>query len=197
VDGKMLNWVRDISVVILVVAMASIVFAIIGRSYFTRNEAMLLIPSAIFSIILFEIGLKGNKQLQIAEEIIDNRNTEIEFEQNEKNNLELKQQIIELFEVQKIYKNSDLRITTISETLNTNRTYISRLINEEFDMNFSEFVNKYRITEAISFLEDKDFKIYTMEHIAEMSGFGSINSFNRVFKEIEGVTPGQFKNKRN
>ena len=63
-------------------------------------------------------------------------------------------------------------------------------------MNFSEFVNIHRIKEAKFILKDKNFKIYTMEHIAEMSGFGSLNSFNRVFKEIEGVTPGQFKNKR-
>jgi AraC-like DNA-binding protein len=195
-EGKMLDWVRDISIVIFIVALASIVFAIIGRSYFTRNEAMLLIPSAIFSSILFVIGLKGNQQINITEEIIDNKNTETEFEQNETNNSELKEQIIDLFEGQKIYKNSDLRITTISETLNTNRTYISRFINEEFNMNFSEFVNKYRINEAKFLLEDKNFKLYTMEHIAEISGFGSVNSFNRAFKEIEGVTPGQFKNRR-
>lgn len=197
VDGRMLNWVRDISIIILIVAVASIVFALIGRSYFSKNEAMLLLPSLIFSSILFEIGFKGNQQLQITKEIIDPlKNVTEEIEQNEEQSLKLKRQIIELFEVEKIHKQSDLRITTISEFLKTNRTYISRLINEEFNMNFSEFVNTYRIDEAKFILEDKKNKMFTMEHIAEMSGFGSVNSFNRVFKEIEGVTPGQFKNKK-
>jgi AraC-like DNA-binding protein len=88
-----------------------------------------------------------------------------------------------------------LRITSVSDSLKTNRTYISRLINDEFGVNFNEFVNKYRIEEAKKLLESNESKLFTMEHIAEKSGFGSVNSFTRVFKEFEGITPGQFKNK--
>jgi len=196
VEGKMLNWVKDLNIVILIVAIASIAFTIIGRSYFSKNEVFLLIPSAIFSIILFEIGFKGNQQLQITEEILEGSNhkagnEELKYEKDE----DLKTQLIELFESEKIYKNSDLRITSVSDSLKTNRTYVSRLINDEFNVNFNEFVNKYRIQEAKKLLESNDSKLFTMDHIAEKSGFGSVNSFTRVFKEFEGITPGHFKNK--
>ncbi|MDB4581998.1 helix-turn-helix transcriptional regulator [Draconibacterium sp.] len=196
VEGKMLHWVRDLNIVILIVAIASIAFTIIGRSYFSRHEVTLLIPSAIFSIILFEIGFKGNQQLQITEEIIEDKGFKVEFEEVEyEQPKDLKKELIELFEAKRIYNQTDLRITSVSDSLKTNRTYISRLINDEFGVNFNEFVNKYRIEEAKKLLESNDSKLFTMEHIAEKSGFGSVNSFTRVFKEFEGITPGQFKNK--
>jgi len=195
VEGKMLNWVRDVSLVILVVAIAGITFTFIGRSYFTRNEVSLLIPSAIFSIVLFVIGFKGNQQLQIKEEILEDKLSYKNYKEDPDQTEDLKIKILELFESEKIYKKTDLRITTVSDALKTNRTYISRIINDEFSVNFNEFVNRYRIKEAKELLEKKDNNLFTMEHIAEKSGFGSVNSFTRVFKEFEGVTPGQYKNK--
>jgi len=106
----------------------------------------------------------------------------------------LKTKLLALFENEKVYRLSDLRITTISETLQTNRTYISRLINEEFGVNFNEFVNKYRVAEAEALLQSEDHAFYTLEYIAEISGFGSTNSFTRAFKDCKGVTPGTFRN---
>ena len=81
------------------------------------------------------------------------------------------------------------------ESLQTNRTYISKLINEEFEMNFNQFVNNFRINEAKKLLEEDNGKVSSMELIAEKSGFGSFNSFTRVFKNITGTTPGNFRNK--
>ena len=192
-EGKTLNWVRIISVIIIVTATASITFTFIGRSYFSHNEVSLLIPSVIFSVFLFTIGCIGNHQVQISTDFgveefgIDFNDVKIE---------KLKNQLVELFEINKIYKNSELRIPSVSEILNTNRTYISKLINEEFQMNFNEFVNKYRVKEAKELLTDKNRDLYTLEHIAEESGFGSLNSFTRIFKTKTGLTPGRFRDKK-
>ncbi|WP_346859229.1 AraC family transcriptional regulator [uncultured Draconibacterium sp.] len=196
IEGRTLQWVRDLNIAILIVAVASISFSFIGRSYFSKHEISLLIPSFIFSSVLFYIGFKGNQQTDQLEKMIEENDNQEEFaaiksEHEEK----LKSQIIKQFEMDKVHTNPDLRITTISEKLGTNRTYISRLINEEFGMNFNEFVNKYRLTEAKELLCSKNHNIYTMEHIAEMAGFGSAASFSRVFKESEGLTPGNYRNK--
>lgn len=193
-EGKTLNWIRDLNIVILFVAAASITFVFIGRSYFTRHEVSLLVPSFIFSTVLFVIGFKGNQQTEVLERIEEDEDMELEFEEV-KTDFEdkLKDHLIELFENRKIYRHSDLRITTVSEAVGTNRTYISRFINDEFQMNFNEFVNSYRIQEAKDLLASENNKTYTIEHIAEKSGFGSPASFLRVFKATEGVTPGQYK----
>lgn len=191
-EGKTLNWVRQISIVFVVVSIASITFVFIGRSYFTQHEVSLVIPSAIFSILLFTLGFKGNQQVQVNFEFGEEEFLiDLNIDKNGQNN-KMKRELIQLFDIDKIYKNPDLRITSVSGLLKTNRTYISKLINEEFHMNFNEFVNKYRIEEAKKWMEDTDRDSYTLEYIAEKSGFGSVNSFTRVFKTIVGSPPGKW-----
>ena len=192
-EGKTLNWVRLLSIGFLIISSASITFAFIGRSSFNKNEAWLLIPSAIFSFVFFTIGFKGNQQQQFNSEL-KFEDPKLDFNETKTGQTELlKSRLVQLFIKDKIYKYPDLRIATISETLKTNRTYISKLINEEFNMNFNEFVNNYRIEEAKELLLDTSHDLYSMEYIAEKSGFGSINSFTRVFKTITGLTPGKFR----
>lgn len=192
-EGINLNWVKFLNIAFLIISLSSITLTFIGKSFFTQHEAFLLIPSGIFTVFLFIIGFNGNRQIQLhaefrVEELISD-SKEIKNYQNEI----LKNQLVQLFEEDKIYKYSDLRITSISETLKTNRTYISKLINEEFKMNFNEFVNEYRIIEAKKLLLDKNHNLFTIEHIAEKSGFGSVNSFTRVFKAVVGMPPSIFK----
>ncbi|WP_297085855.1 helix-turn-helix transcriptional regulator [uncultured Draconibacterium sp.] len=192
-EGKRMNWVRDISILVLGVSLAAISFALLGRSYFVQHDLLLLLPSAFFTVFFFILGYKGNLQQPIYERLYENDEA-LSYQEDappEENNL--KERLLVLFEENKIYRLNDLRIHTISESLHTNRTYISRLINEEFQMNFNEFVNQYRIKEAKELLRTPASTKYTMEYIAEQAGFGSVASFSRVFKEIEGVTPGKYR----
>ncbi len=193
VEGKTLQWAKGISIVIIFVALASISFAIIGRSYFTRHEVSLVIPSAIFTSVLYFIGLKGNMQVPIREELILKKTSDDPEPQMDIQVEQLKAELLRLFDEEQVFKLPDLKIPYVSELLKTNRTYLSRLINVEFNMNFNEFVNKYRITTAKDLLCGEKNNSFTMEYIAEKSGFGSVNSFTRVFKEAEGKTPGKYR----
>ena len=98
-----------------------------------------------------------------------------------------------IFSEEKIYKQPDLKITHVSSLLQTNRTYISNLINQDFSCSFSDFVNKYRFLEARKLLQDGSFDNYSLHYISEVAGFGSLNTFIRVFKEHGGTTPGKFR----
>ncbi len=197
-EGRKMNWIRDISILILAVSILGITFAIIGRSYFAKHEVTLLVPSFIFSTIFFIIGFYGNQQLIISESLVEEVvDPKADFQEvaNDPQRELLKKKLLALFEKERIYRLTDLRITKISDALKTNRTYVSRLINEEFGMNFNEFVNRYRVEEAEELMKSRDNNAYTLEYIAEQSGFGSANSFARAFKEQKGVTPGTFRNK--
>lgn len=194
-EGKTMNWVFKLHIVLLIVSVSSITFAFIGRSYFLEHEVSLIIPSAIFSVFLFLIGFNGNSQIYLNPEVLNEEEPKNSTEETEdrllKNQLEL------LFVNKEVYKNSDLRITMVANALKTNRTYVSKLINDEFHMNFNEYVNKYRIEEAKKLLLDKNRHKFTLEYIAEQSGFGSVNSFTRVFKSFEGFSPGKYKGVKN
>jgi len=111
------------------------------------------------------------------------------------NNERLKENLLDLFKSQQLYKKTDLKITQVAARLNTNRTYVSNIINNEFLCSFSEFVNQYRIIEAKKILKEGSSKNFSLEHISELVGFGSLHTFIRVFKESEGITPGRYRDK--
>lgn len=197
-EGKTLNWVRLINIIILVVSLSSISLVFIGRSYFAQHEIILIIPSIIFSSVLFTIGFKGNLQKHQSFHFENDEAAEPTLPASKLQNSKLKNEVLRLFEEDEVFTNCDLRIVDLSTMLATNRTYISKLINEEFNMNFNEFVNHYRIEAAKNYLTSSGFAMFKMEIIAEKSGFNSFSSFARVFKNITGTTPGHFrKNPKN
>ena len=66
-------------------------------------------------------------------------------------------------------------------------------INIEKNRNFHNFINDYRIEEAKKILEDKNFSDTTILDIAYKSGFQSKSVFNRVFKQITGKSPKDYR----
>ena len=192
-EGRRMNWIRDISIIMLIVSIAGIAFSLIGRSYFAHKPMSLLVPSLLFSTTYFIIGFNANQHEVISENLVDINAEQEPKEPPNGQALVLKEKLLNLFEKEKIYTQTELRITTLCEELQTNRTYLSRLINTEFGMNFNEFVNQYRVREAERLLISDEHKSYTLEYIAEEAGFGTSNSFTRAFKEFRGITPGQFR----
>jgi AraC-like DNA-binding protein len=63
-------------------------------------------------------------------------------------------------------------------------------------MNYTSFVNSYRIREAMSLLVDKRYRDLTMEEISDMVGFSNRQSFYASFYKINGVTPREYKLKQ-
>ncbi len=139
------------------------------------------------------IGFEGSMQNHTIVELTLDEKKEIHQPINTSIEL-LKTRLIECFEKDKIYQKKDLKITDISILLNTNRTYISNVINQEFNVSFSDFVNQYRINEAKKILKLESTSKYTLEYVAEKVGFASSHSFIRVFKKLEGKTPIAYKN---
>ncbi len=127
---------------------------------------------------------------------INNKYSESQLD--EKYKKELKEDIIILMEEEKYFLNSGFTIKEFAEELNTNRSYISQIINEYFNTNFNNFVNEYRVREARKLLICEEYKNYSIEGISSTVGFHSKATFNNAFKKFTGVTPSFFqKNSRN
>lgn len=90
------------------------------------------------------------------------------------------------------YRNPDLTIDKFSEIMNINRSYLSRAINRIYGINFSTWVNLFRIEEAKRLLQDGLFFYTDMNDLADRCGYNSARSFRRVFVEKEGCTPLQY-----
>lgn len=103
---------------------------------------------------------------------------------------ELKERLITYFETEKPYLDSKLNIKQVSVYLYSNKTYLSRMINESFDSNFSQFVNLHRVEEAKR-LFAADTKL-SIQQLCDLSGFGSTATFTMAFRIFTGKTPADW-----
>lgn len=75
----------------------------------------------------------------------------------------------------------------VAERLDSNTTYVSRLVNNAYNLGFPEFINTLRVDYAEQFiLNHREAK---QDEIATKCGFLSASSFNNTFKKITGMTP--------
>ncbi|WP_416337329.1 helix-turn-helix domain-containing protein [Galbibacter sp. EGI 63066] len=73
-------------------------------------------------------------------------------------------------------------MNSLAKELNTNSTYLSKVINNSKQINFSNYINNLRIEYAIEKLTGSEqFRAYTIQAIAEESGFGTAQSFSSSF----------------
>ena len=89
------------------------------------------------------------------------------------------------------YVRTGLTIMELSDTLHTNRTYLSEYIRTTYDMTFRDWITGLRIDYAKRLLVENT--RLTIADISEKSGFKSPNHFNRLFKENAGCTPMQWR----
>lgn len=197
-EDKTIVWVKYLLYSFVATSLMSFVFNVIGRSVFIEFSGWLLLPSLIFSVLLFFIGFQGYIQNHSVADLVEDEQTVPVHGLSFWNSEQLKKEVVELFENEKIHRDPHLKITHICNRLKTNRTYISKLINNEFNTTFSEFVNSYRIQEAKTLLSQNPHHKFSLNHVSEAAGFGSLSSFIRIFKEKVGVTPGRYReDKRN
>ena len=203
-EGKTLNHFNKLLYIFIITSLASSVANVMGKSFFVHSTWLLLIPALIFGFLLFLIGyIAYNQEFTLQSYIYDIKSDEVRTGHNEgirihnihsdNNQTRLLEDLIFLLEKEEIYKKTDLRITDISNKLNTNRTYISKVVNEDLNTNFCDLINKYRIENAKKLLKENDCKSMGLSQIGELSGFKSDSSFYRIFKEKEGISPGDFR----
>ncbi len=103
------------------------------------------------------------------------------------------QKLIEYFESEKPYLNSNLRFDDVTVQIRTNRKTISDLVQQHMGMNFNTFVNSYRIKEVLMLLALPELKNYKIEAIAKQAGFGSKAGFYSAFSQLTGTRPSEFR----
>jgi AraC-like DNA-binding protein len=106
---------------------------------------------------------------------------------------ELKEKILNIIVMQKKYKDKNYSAKKLAEDLGTNTRYISAVVNVRFHMNYTSFINKYRIEEAMSILVDKRYQDLRMEEVSDMVGFANRQSFYASFYKIMNMTPREYR----
>jgi AraC-like DNA-binding protein len=97
-------------------------------------------------------------------------------------------------EVERIIKacldDPGLGLKIISQTVGTNPSYLSRRFKQEKGIGLSEYINMHRIEKAKRLLMDGKLGI---TEVAYAAGFGSMQNFDRVFRQVEDMSPRDWR----
>jgi len=184
--------VMVLNTTLVVTSISSIILSALGKDFFKQNELALAFPSVIFSSTLFLIGWLGYRQKSINPSYEMPTNVMLPVDELPP----LKQQLIlnrikTLFETDKVYQNTHLTIQDVSLAVGTNRTYVSSIINQSYNMNFCRFVNEYRLKALEKLLRNQGDK--TFPTLAEQCGFGSVDSMKRAVRAKTGGTIAEWR----
>lgn len=88
---------------------------------------------------------------------------------------------------EQLFLQPKLSLEDVAERLHSNKTYVSKLVNNTYNLGFPELINTLRIDYAEQYIiAHREAK---QEEIAQECGFLSASSFNTMFKKVTGMTP--------
>ena len=97
--------------------------------------------------------------------------------------------IIDIFFSNNYYK-KDLKDTDLAAALNIGRRQLNRVLNRLYECSFRKYLLKVRVEKSKQILFSSNISV---EEIQDSCGFSNAEYFYRAFKQMTGMTPGQYR----
>ncbi|NML68715.1 helix-turn-helix domain-containing protein [Chryseobacterium sp. RP-3-3] len=114
------------------------------------------------------------------------------YDRDKEKYAEIFQNVQNIVEGQLSFKDTYFTISQLSHLTKINNLYIAKSIKLNGYYSFSHYINFCRIEYVKKLIDENDLSKITLMCIYTSSGFNSQSTFNRVFKQIEGVTPTEY-----
>lgn len=101
--------------------------------------------------------------------------------------------LLSLMEEEKPYLDNTLKLNSLAGLMEVTPHRLSEILNDVAGKKFYDFVNEYRVQAAKDMLEHPKGRTKKLLAIAFEAGFNSKTSFNRVFKELTGMSPSAYR----
>ena len=102
-----------------------------------------------------------------------------------------------LLEVQRVYREAGLSLRVLANRLHLPEYRLRKIIHEELGYNnYNAFLHSYRLREACAQFQDPTKRRLPILTIALSVGYQSVNTFNRAFRELLGVTPSVYRSQQ-
>lgn len=140
-----------------------------------------------------------SKILKLAKDKASSSIIDRENDKQKKSSLSLEEQnryvrqIVDYMEKEKPYLDHEIKQATLADSLNMSVHLFSEILNVCFEKNFNNFMNLYRVDRAKQLMKDPTYSNYKILAIGYEAGFPSKTSFNRVFKQLVGHTPSEYR----
>ncbi|MEY3920867.1 MAG: hypothetical protein RL634_628 [Bacteroidota bacterium] len=161
--------------------------SLLGALFLLLPLSLLLFPQILYGVpVLEEEVIKSSNQIQP---------NKINPEGAIKNGdafKKLSERILEYFEAEKPYLKQNFSLTELATALNVPQHHISYCFSDFLETNFTKLRASKRVEYAQKLLQQGITKDFTVEKVAELSGFSSRSTFFSTFKEYTGMTPTEF-----
>lgn len=199
-----LSWIRKLVLVFGVVWTALISVTVIHHVLQLFSMAFctdgLFLSLSVFVILIGYFGLKqkiiyGNEDIIVP---VESGNKQTRYAGSKLSNSDekhLADQLKKHIDSSKSYLNPDLTLSQLATEIGISSHILSQVINGQFNLNFFDFVNQYRVEEFKQRIVNPNYEKYSLLGIAFDCGFNSKSAFNRIFKKSTNLTPSQYKEK--
>lgn len=191
---EILKWKRNITILNTVYVVSYVIYGIaVIKNIFTD----ILVYPQIFamSIIVLYVGYTAYVQPRVFSKKYLFNELFLKYQKSgltEGFSNDLKEQLLQLLTSEKVYKKNDINLDLLSQKLGTTRHNLSQVINEHFDVNFFNLINKYRIQEAQEIFKSDTNNNLNIIDVAYDVGFNNKVTFNKAFKEQMNLTPSEY-----
>ena len=199
-----LKWLKNIIVGVIFITIFWIFDIVFQIS--EGNKAFDILTSLIYFLSILYITYYWQKQKEIfpyslkEKEEIETIIVETTLPKGKRKELltdeelqEQKSNLLQLMEIEKPFLDFDLSLVKLAGSMKISTHILSYVINNGFDENFYQFINRYRIEEAKKLMADLETNRLSLLGIGFSVGFNSKTVFNTTFKKVTGQTPSEYK----
>lgn len=198
-----LNWLKWIIISLLILFITLFLLIKYGVNYeLLTYDNLFAVVGAILSFYIFFIGYFGLCQTTVFRDhpLTTDFVTEVVPKTSYKNSGMDEEMCEQLFhqlkhhmEENKPFLAEDLSLSILAVQLGLTANQLSQVINQKSAVNFFTFINRYRVAVVKERLNDPAYSHYSILAIGYDCGFRSKSSFNKIFKEIVGQTPSEYR----
>ena len=149
------------------------------------------------AVFIYFISYNAFKNPNLFENIPETVMKEVGIESQKKSDNKVspenKQKIITEMEMKTYYLNPDLTIHDFAKELQMSPRLISSFVNRYIGLNFNEWVNNYRVDNALKIMKSDEQNLFTIEGIGNDVGFKSRSAMYSAFKKKLGNSPGYYR----
>ncbi|MEM6720411.1 MAG: helix-turn-helix domain-containing protein [Bacteroidota bacterium] len=165
-----------IAMLLVIIAVGFVIYQYTQRTIYKKRFEQLLKTQETQQHSVIEVSDHKKSALQIPEDIVS---TILEN--------------LEDFKQKNEFLSPNITLHKLAKRFKTNHTYLSKIINVYEGKSFNAFVNDLRITYTMNRLQkDIIFRKYTIDAIAEESGFSNTRTFSRAFQRKTNLNPSYF-----
>jgi len=150
----------------------------IRSQYFNQNEFAELTIQALLLNMFVKLGENRSQEKDLFSNIKPSKQHEYV------------QRFNEALEYIDLNYTEEISLEYLANKVGFSKFHFSRLFKQYTDYNFSDYLCLRRVKAAEYLLEDSS---YSITEVALNSGFSSISTFNRIFKQKKGITPSEYR----